>query len=73
MNAGKKLSVPIGDTTMLKSWLLIIAAYVVAAGVTIGLAFWLHASPPLLIVAAADAKASFGICPLVQKSITRRP
>jgi steroid 5-alpha reductase family enzyme len=43
---------------MLKSWLLMLVAYMVAAGVAIGLAFWLHASPPLLIVAAADAAAT---------------
>lgn len=43
---------------MLKSWTLMIAAYVVAAAVAIGLAFWLHAAHPLVIVGVADAAAT---------------
>ncbi len=43
---------------MLKSWTLMIAAYVVAAAIAIGLAFWLHAAHPLVIVAVADTAAT---------------
>lgn len=43
---------------MLKSWTLMIVAYVVAAAVAIGLAFWLHAAQPLVIAAVADAAAT---------------
>ena len=43
---------------MLKSWKLIIVAYVAATAVAIGLAFWLHAAHPLVIVAVADTAAT---------------
>ncbi|HLG75184.1 MAG TPA: hypothetical protein VKX46_02145, partial [Ktedonobacteraceae bacterium] len=44
-----------------RAWLVVIAAYVLAGLVAVGIGVWLHAAPPLAVVGLADLAATLVI------------